>query len=74
MIITKISGKCQYKGCNKKATDIACGRNPYVKTESVLTHPTPGCYCKEHAYKVQSEDAPEYGVVCPNCDCLFGVN
>jgi len=72
-LITKISGKCQYKGCNKKATDIACGRTP-LGTESVGFHPTPGCYCKEHAYKVQGEDSPEYGAICPNCDCLFGVN
>ena len=68
-MITEITGKCAYEGCNKLATHIACGRD-WDKTG----HPNVACYCSHHANIVSDERSPEYIVDCPNCGCAFGVN
>lgn len=58
---------CAYEDCEKEATDLACGRGE-------RGHPKPKMYCHAHADKVSDEECPEYIVICPNCNCQFGVN
>ena len=70
-MIHKIKGLCQYKGCRKKAVEIASGRETYIENDP--GHPTPALYCEDHAAIVSDEQFPEYIVECPNCQCKFGV-
>ena len=79
-MINKITGTCQYYGCNEPATYIAAGRaygdwdgEEYRKKHG-LRHPSPACYCAEHAYTVANESMPEYIVFCPNCGCVHGTS
>ncbi|MBV9463275.1 MAG: hypothetical protein JO317_03505 [Verrucomicrobiae bacterium] len=65
-MITKITGRCSYPGCRRKATDIAVGRGEGQKE--------PRCYCRTHAEVVEDTGSPEYVEHCPNCGCRFGVN
>lgn len=62
-MIVRITGKCQFDGCDKPATAIACGRNQKPKK-----------YCDAHAEVVSDEGSPEYSETFPNCGCQFGVN
>ena len=60
-VITKISGKCAYEGCNEKATVVACGRK--LSNDSCYKghgHPEPACYCSYHGDIVTDEYAPKY--------------
>ncbi len=63
---TKLSEKCEYEGCRKKAIGFARGRKP--------EHRNVGSYCENHCEVVAEEDSPEYREMCPNCECMFGVN
>jgi hypothetical protein len=67
-----IPGQCQYAGCDKPATKMACGRESY--NEDSPCHPSPDFYCDEHAFAVADEDFPEYVHTCLNCGCLQGIN
>lgn len=70
-MIIEIVGTCQYEGCDKPATRIACGRNGWNNSRG---HPIPACYCDDHATHVADEMSPEYFHECPNCGCTSGVN
>jgi hypothetical protein len=62
--ITRFS-KCEMPGCNRKATEIATGRDRFQEIS---------LYCEKHALVVEDDAHPEYTVECPNCNCRFGVN
>jgi hypothetical protein len=71
--IEDIAGKpCQFEGCDRPATVIACGRETYG--DPPLGHLEPAFYCDEHARTVANQNHPEYIEDCPNCGCVFGVN
>lgn len=65
--------RCQWQGCRKMATTIACGRSEWWSDEPT-GHPDPGVYCDSHAEMVADERSPEYTDICPNCGCMHGVN
>jgi len=70
MMIAEIEGKCQYKGCHRKATHIASSE----EGPSVRAREKAKCYCRIHAEVVARCFHPEYLACCPNCSCMFGVN
>ena len=72
-MIVKITGACQYEGCEKPAEFIASGRRAYESAPREGHHDV-GFYCGEHAMVVEREGDPEYTDECPNCGCLFGCN
>jgi len=61
---------CQFPGCSEAATVIACGKD----CGDGKGHPKVQVYCAFHSAVVVDELHPQYVGICPNCECIFGVN
>lgn len=67
ILITKLTEKCEFKGCDRRATDLVGFREVRGMSSDVIV----ACYCEKHAYeKVGTIES----VVCPNCECFFREN
>lgn len=75
-MITAITGKCQFEGCDKDAACIACANDGTPEggpSDIPDQYRQPKCYCNKHGREVADLGCFEYVCECPNCHCSFGI-
>lgn len=71
IVVTELTKKCEYPGCENEATHFAVNNYPrHIHKNMFFTEVK--CYCEDHAYYVAECANTEYTNSCPNCGCVFG--